>query len=332
MAIPNNPLETQNDSSQTLTPSVLASFFKACSDELRLLILRVLKNDSYGVLELCQIFSLPQPRLSHHLKILSSAQLVATRREGNSIFYRRAFVTYQDGFEDLRRSIFNHIDKTSINAEIQSNMDGVHQSRAEISREFFEKNASRFRQQQDLIAHYEHYADSLQELLQVIPSKGNRVLEIGPGEGAFLLPLSQHFKSIFALDNAQEMLQQAQQFAQDQQLPPIEFMLGETDVALAANLRVDTIVMNMVLHHIPSPAKTLEDCAQLLEPQGHLIVTDLCSHDQTWVKETCGDLWLGFAPEDLHRWANTAGFKHQQNQFLGLRNGFQIQIHWYQKT
>ena len=315
----------------SICPKKLTLFFKACSDELRLNILRVLKNESYGVLELCQIFALPQPRLSHHLKILSSAELVATRREGNSIFYRRAFVSTPNTRIDLRQSIYHHIDKLPIDAEIQSNMEGVHQSRAESSRLFFEKNASRFRQHQDLIANYDHYAENLSELLNVIPNKGQHALEIGPGEGAFLLPLSQHFKHLFALDNAQEMLTQAQEFATQNHLPPIEFILGETQDALETNLRVDTIVMNMVLHHIASPAKTLEDCALLLNPNGHLILTDLCRHDQAWVKETCGDLWMGFTPDDLEIWAKNAKLDLQQKQFLGLRNGFQIQIHWYQK-
>ena len=52
--------------------------------------LRALANDSFGVLELAQIFATGQSGMSHHLKVLAQAGLVATRREGNAIFYRRA--------------------------------------------------------------------------------------------------------------------------------------------------------------------------------------------------------------------------------------------------
>ena len=70
----------------------LAAFLKAAADDLRLQILRLLAQDSYGVMELAQVFEVKQSGMSHHLKLLAQAQLVATRREGNSIFYRRALV------------------------------------------------------------------------------------------------------------------------------------------------------------------------------------------------------------------------------------------------
>ena len=68
----------------------LAALCKAGGDPLRLNVLRVLSNDSFGVLELAQIFAIGQSGMSHHLKVLAQAGLVATRREGNAIFYRRA--------------------------------------------------------------------------------------------------------------------------------------------------------------------------------------------------------------------------------------------------
>ncbi|MGH8452778.1 ArsR/SmtB family transcription factor, partial [Pseudomonas sp.] len=68
----------------------LAALCKASGDPLRLNVLRALASDSFGVLELAQIFAIGQSGMSHHLKVLAQAGLVATRREGNAIFYRRA--------------------------------------------------------------------------------------------------------------------------------------------------------------------------------------------------------------------------------------------------
>ena len=68
----------------------LSALCKAGGDPLRLNVLRALANDSFGVLELTHIFATGQSGMSHHLKVLSQAGLVATRREGNAIFYRRA--------------------------------------------------------------------------------------------------------------------------------------------------------------------------------------------------------------------------------------------------
>ena len=59
----------------------LAALCKAGGDPLRLNVLRALTNDSFGVLELAQIFAIGQSGISHHLKVLAQADLVATRRE-----------------------------------------------------------------------------------------------------------------------------------------------------------------------------------------------------------------------------------------------------------
>ena len=67
----------------------LAAFLKAAGDPLRLEVLQVLGQNSFGVLELCEIMAIKQSGMSHHLKVLAQGGLVERRREGNSIFYRR---------------------------------------------------------------------------------------------------------------------------------------------------------------------------------------------------------------------------------------------------
>ena len=68
---------------------ILTDLNKAFADTLRLQVLRLLRGESFGVLELCKILGIRQSALSHHLKILATAEIVSTRKEGNSIFYRR---------------------------------------------------------------------------------------------------------------------------------------------------------------------------------------------------------------------------------------------------
>ena len=71
--------ESEEDVSCLPLEQALAALCKASSDPLRLQVLRVLREDSFGVSELCSIFDIRQPALSHHLKVLASAALVATR-------------------------------------------------------------------------------------------------------------------------------------------------------------------------------------------------------------------------------------------------------------
>ena len=84
----------------------LAQLCKAAGDSLRLEILCSLRRDSYGVLELCRIFGVRQPAMSHHLKVLADAGLVCRRREGTSIFYHRAHRANCEQLDTLAQSIY----------------------------------------------------------------------------------------------------------------------------------------------------------------------------------------------------------------------------------
>lgn len=313
--------------------TALANLCKASADPLRLQVLRVLREDSFGVSELCSIFAIRQPALSHHLKVLANAGLVATRREGNSIFYRRNGLGQRAGLESLQTSIFSSVDAIELPAAIARRLGELHRQREENSRNFFRDNATKFRQQQDLIASYEQYADTVAQMLRDAPlERRHTALEVGPGDGAFLLELAPAFGRVVALDNARVMLEQARERAAKAGLGNIDFIHGDTGASQLAGLQADCAVINMVLHHTPSPGDILGDVAALLAPGGVVLVTDLCRHDQGWARENCGDLWLGFDPQQLEAWAQQAGLGEIASVYLAQRNGFQIQVRLFGRT
>src|SRR5690606_32204603 len=83
----------------------------------------------------------------------------------------------------------------------------------------------------------------------------------------------------------------------------IEFVHDDTGYCLTQPKRFECVIINMVLHHTPSPAQIFADVSRALTENGHLIVCELCGHDQDWAREACGDVWLGFDPADLAYWA-----------------------------
>ncbi|MCK5893434.1 MAG: methyltransferase domain-containing protein [Endozoicomonadaceae bacterium] len=87
---------------------------------------------------------------------------------------------------------------------------------------------------------------------------------------------------------------------------------------------IDGLIANMMLHHTPAPNIIFQHPATLLKPGGNLIISEISVHDQHRIRESCGDIWLGFH-EELTRWAQKAGFTVGESQHLELRNGFQIQ-------
>lgn len=308
----------------------LAALCKAGGDPLRLNVLRALSNDSFGVLELAQIFAIGQSGMSHHLKVLAQADLVATRREGNAIFYRRALPHTEHTGGKLHAAMLEEADNLRLPDDVQMRIGLVHRQRANASHDFFTRTAEKFRAQQDLIAGLPQYRDSLLSLLDKLSfSADATAIEVGPGDGGFLPDLARRFRHVTGLDNSPEMLDLARKICTQKVLGNVELKLA--DALTDATISGDCVVLNMVLHHFAAPAEALKQLANLLQPGGSLLVTELCSHDQSWAKEACGDLWLGFEQEDLARWAIAAGLVPGESLYIGLRNGFQIQVRHFQR-
>lgn len=307
----------------------LASLCKAGGDPLRLNILRALANDSFGVLELAQIFATGQSGISHHLKVLAQAGLVATRREGNAIFYRRALPHSELFGGKLHAALLDEVESLQLPDAVQTRIAAVHAQRAAASQDFFARMADSFQAQQDLIAGLPQYRDSLLALLDSLSFADDAsALEIGPGDGAFLPELARRFQQVSALDNSPAMLDLARQRCLDEGLANVQLALAD---ALGEDaLSADCVVLNMVLHHFAAPAEAVKQLARRLKPGGSLLITELCSHNQSWAREACGDLWLGFEQDDLARWAAAAGLSSAESLYIGLRNGFQIQVRHFQ--
>jgi ArsR family transcriptional regulator len=100
-------------------------------------ILRVLQQNSYGVLELCEVFDIRQSAMSHHLKILANASLVATRREGTSIFYRRNELNSDIDLQALQTSLFETIDNAVLDLNYINRLTSINTARSEASVSFF---------------------------------------------------------------------------------------------------------------------------------------------------------------------------------------------------
>jgi len=313
--------------------AALATMSKATGDGLRLEILRVLSSDAFGVMELCQIFDYKQSGMSHHLKVLAEAGLVTKRREGNSIFYSRMLPNKASPLFLLQQQLYQTIDEIALNQNRIGNLTQVKSERGALSQQFFSQHGDAFREQQDLIAAFDIYGESVKQLLinSALPALA-KAAEVGPGDGQFLPFLATKFNRVTALDNSSTMLEQAKERCKKDRLKGIDFICGDTKTFHKQAQHYDCMVMNMVLHHTPSPADIFTDISTGLKENGVLIISELCRHDQDWARTACGDLWLGFDASELSQWAKNAGLSSGQSQYIALRNGFQIQLQQFIKA
>ncbi|RRV17463.1 ArsR/SmtB family transcription factor [Pseudomonas saudiphocaensis] len=308
----------------------LAALCKAGGDTLRLKIMRALASDSFGVLELAQIFATGQSGISHHLKVLTQAGLLATRREGNAIFYRRALPQSDSLGGTLHAALLEEVDQLQLPEDVQSRISAVHGQRSAASEDFFARMAGSFQARQDLIAGLPQYRDSVLALLDALNlGTSATALEVGPGDGSFLPELARRFAHVVALDNSPAMLELAHKCCEQEGLGNVELKLAD---ALHDDCPpADCVVLNMVLHHLAAPGEAMKQLARLVKAGGSLLITELCSHNQSWAREACGDLWLGFEQDDLAHWADAAGLTPGESLYIGLKNGFQIQARHFSR-
>ena len=307
----------------------LATLLKAAGDPFRLNILRVMAQDSFSVSELCDIFSTRQSALSHHLKILIEAGLLNRKKEGTATYYRRALPG--GTLAPLHEEILLNIDAEPLSKPLAQGVIRIQKQREDNSLAFFKGHLARFREQQELIAPWKDYSEVT---LQLLERAGRfpppQVIEVGIGEGWLLPELHERARHVIALDLSSEMLEQARRFAGH--LDNIDFVCGSTSALVDAGRSAEVVIANMVLHHTSKPQHIIREAAALLTPGGSLIVSELCAHDQAWAREHCGDLWLGFSPEQLEGWARDAGLELDASVFLAQRNGFQIQVQHFRRT
>jgi DNA-binding transcriptional ArsR family regulator/cyclopropane fatty-acyl-phospholipid synthase-like methyltransferase len=298
---------------------------RAVGDGLRANVLRLLKDESYGVLELCRLLDIAQPGLSHHLKILHRAGLVTRRREGNTIFYRRAPAP-PPLHDALHRALLEAIDAVDLPAAQRARIDAVHQDRSRRSEAFFAEHADQFGTNQARISEASVYVPSVLEIVERFRLGSGTALEIGPGEGELLRPLAERFDHVVAIDSARGMLEHSAGRVAD--LPNVR-LLHQDVATLPEHPDYQLVVAAMVVHHLPSPQRFFRQAQRLLQRGGLLVIVELCRHQHEWAHTACGDLWLGFEAAELAQWAANAGFGTGETQFLAQKNGFRIQLHTY---
>jgi ubiquinone/menaquinone biosynthesis C-methylase UbiE len=134
---------------------------------------------------------------------------------------------------------------------------------------------------------------------------GALVADVGTGTGFVLQGLVGIADSLVGFDESPEMLALARErFAAQKQ---VRFELTDGRRLPAADNSFDAVFANMYLHHTPDPATAVREMVRVLKPDGKLIITDLDSHDQTWMREAMADRWLGFDRAELQRLYEAAG-------------------------
>jgi ubiquinone/menaquinone biosynthesis C-methylase UbiE len=131
------------------------------------------------------------------------------------------------------------------------------------------------------------------------------VADMGAGTGFVSAGLAPLVKKVHVLDGSEAMLAVARKNLA--QFDNLEFHLAESLSLPLPDASLDAIFANMYLHHCPDPQAAIREMVRTLRPGGRIILTDMDTHTNEWLKTEMSDVWLGFEREQIRAWYEQAG-------------------------
>ncbi len=272
---------------------------KALADETRLRILNLLAQEELSGTDLMEILNLGQSRVSTHLTLLKEVGLVVDRREG-----RRALYNLLPGpGTALWDQVLQANNSTPEFARDVAGLESLRARRREEKRAYFDRVAASFGEQLLPGRTWEGLARSL---LQLAPR--GRYADLGIGDGLLTLMLSEVAEVVTAVDLSPEMLGQLQARAKKKGIENIETVEGDIEDLPLPDASHDVVVLSQALHHARDPLRALGEAHRVLTPGGRVLVLDLLSHSEEWVREKLEHVHLGFTETELADLLERAGF------------------------
>jgi ArsR family transcriptional regulator len=280
------------------------------ADATRSRMLLVLERNELTVSELCAVLQLPQSTVSRHLKTLSDAGWVASRREGTSRFYSLALDERAPTAQSLWALLREQVAGTPAADQDARRLKGVVGRRQAKSQEFFQSAANQWgRLRQELFGHASHLL-----ALPALLDERWVIGDLGCGTGELTATLAPFVARVIAVDRSTDMLQAARRRLREH--PNVDVRRGELEALPIADNELDAATLMLVLHHVPDPTAALAEAARALKPGGRLVIVDMLPHDREEYRHQMGHVWLGLGEEQLRRLLTAAGL--HQTRFVPM--------------
>jgi len=281
-----------------------AGLFRLLGDEARLRLLRLLSLEQLNVTELTAILGLAQSGVSRHLGLLKDAGIVVEQRQGGFSYYGlsddlRHGTNGSGALSGLLTAQFEAAAETVAARADAVRLEEVRRLRKE---NFEEHGAGDERRQIVPGRSWAAWARALGHLLPPLD-----VADLGCGEGYLAIEASRFARRVIAVDKSEAVLSRARAIARRRRLSNIEWKRGELERLPLRDASVDVALLSQALHHVHDPAAALAESCRIVRPGGRVLVLELRKHDQAWVRERLGDVWLGFDDDELKRLLSSAG-------------------------
>ncbi len=290
---------------------------RAAGEATRLRILTLLASAELNVKDLTQILGQSQPRISRHLKLLAEAGLITRFREGSWVFFRLA----ERGAEGaLASSIVASLDPSDLTlARDRARAASVQKARAEAAQAYFKAHASEWDKIRALHVAEKDVENAMDEALGRGPF--SFLVDLGTGTGRILELFGPRASRALGIDLNHDMLAYARMKLERAGLAHAQVRHGDLYNVPLPDGAADAVVLHQVLHFLDDPAAAIGEAARLLRPGGRLLVVDFAPHELEFLREQSAHRRLGFAPDQLVRWLESAGLRLERFRDLAPEPG-----------
>ena len=276
---------------------------KAAGQPTRLRILALLRHVDLAVGELAQILNQSQPRLSNHLKVLTTAGLIERLPEGSWVFYR---IQNKGWAGQLIQDMFSQLDfDTPPFVSDDEALQRIRQARATLAEAYFSKIAKDWDHLRTL--HYPNAAIEREILGCVKTYHFARIVDLGTGTGRMLVLLAPQAEEAEGLDISHNMLTVARTNLNRAGLTNARVRHGDVTSTPFDHNSADFVIIHQVLHYLDQPERVFTEAARILKPGGQLLVVDFAPHELEFLRETQGHRRLGIPEDDMIQWTDAAG-------------------------
>ena len=279
--------------------SILKSL-KLLTDDTRLRLLLLLRQEELSVAELCEILGMGQSRISSHLAQLRTAHLVVDRRSGKNIYYALS----PGGLAPEVGAILDAAGREL--SEVRADQRGLavaRAKRADLSREYFNRMAGKFGR---TYCPGRTWQGVSRMLFALVPPMV--IVDLGAGEGHLSQLLAKRARAVIAVDSSEKMVEYGTQLARDNGITNMEYRLGDMEDPPVKPASVDLVLLSQALHHAPRPVRVLQAAHRILRAGGRVAVLDLLAHQCEQARELYADVWLGFTEAEMTGFLEDAGF------------------------
>jgi DNA-binding transcriptional ArsR family regulator/precorrin-6B methylase 2 len=282
-----------------------SALYRLLGDEARLRLLRVLARERLNVTELTGVLGLAQSGVSRHLGLLKDAGLVVEERDGGFTYYRLApRLADETGSVPLAQALCAQFDEAAHDPAVKADAARL-QEVLRLRKENFEAHAGPDTRDARQLVPGRSWAAWSRALGLLLPAL--RVADLGCGEGYLSIEAGRWADRVIAVDRSSVVLKRARALASRRRVRNIIWKKGELEKLPIRDAAVDVAMLSQALHHASDPARAVFEAARITAPGGRVLLLDLRTHQEEWVRAKLGDRRLGFDDDELRRMLMAAG-------------------------